>query len=67
MPALGTVPVADGASPPCVMVKPDSVVARVSLVLKYTAGFFLEPSIMVDEAPPELVSVMALPLKSMFS
>ena len=49
--------------------KPEITLALVSLVVNKTVarpGLF-PPSIMVLAAPPELVTVIALPLKSMFS
>jgi hypothetical protein len=54
--------------PPCWIVKPEMVAVEVSPVTKLTAApAELPPSMMVFAAPSELVMVMALPLKLMFS
>ena len=52
---------------PLRMVNPCRTELAVSLLAKMTTAPFALPSIMVTEGPPELVTVMALPLKLIFS
>jgi hypothetical protein len=67
MPPQVPVPTVPGVAPPLRMVRLERMLSRVSPLLKVTTGALPPLSMMVLRAPSELVTVMALPLKSMFS
>jgi hypothetical protein len=69
-PSISTPPptsVALVAGPPFRTEKPDRTLLRSSEVLKMTVEVCAPPSMIVLAEPSELMTVMALPLKSMFS